>query len=171
MTSEEIVAKITPGEIEGRHPGNEWFPSGNADGVIFRNPKPQLVHMNGMLVEAGSKIVQGKVVRPASTASEKIQKRALQYLAPSTKEERTTSFGMTHKIGLTTHLGGLVDMLAAHCPQLQKEIDAGFTFNHWATHSEIGKGMMIPEIFAFLKVVPVEDGIYVIVYDPEGDIA
>ncbi len=171
MTAEEIAEKMSPGKTDGRYPGNEWFPSGKADGVIFRNEKKAWVHLNGQLVQAGSKVGRdGKIIVPTSEASEKMQKRALQYLSPSSKEERTTAFGMTHKIGLTHHLGGLVDLLAVHNPCLKAEMDAGYTLNHWAASTEIGKGFMIPEIFAFLKVRPVEDGIYVIIYDPENEI-
>ncbi len=172
MTTVELQAKLTPGEPYKSGAGNdEFYPSGQCDGVIYRLPKKTFVHSNGVLVEFGSKKVGDKTVTPSSLALAKIERRALCYLKASTKEERTTAHGFTHKIGLVSHQGGLVDRLAAHSEALTKDRDAGNIHNHWAACTEIGRGMMDETIFPFLKVVPVEDGIFAILYDPDNDLA
>ena len=124
MTTEELQIKMTPGEPYKSGAGNdEFYPSGQCDGVIFRLPKRQFVHANGTLVEVGSRKVGDKTVTPSNLELAKIQRRALCYLKASTKEGRTESFGYVHKIGLVSHQGGLVDKLAAHCSALQKDKD------------------------------------------------
>lgn len=171
MTREEIQLKLTPGEPhKSEYPGNSWYPSGNADGVIFRGSKPRFIHLNGELVKAGSKLVGKKIVTPSDVEGDKIQARALQYLKYASEEDRTTAFGFTHRQGLLNHQGGLIDSLAEHNKCLRDEREKGYILYHWCAHTEVGKNMMLPEVKAFLKVIPVEDGIFVIVYDPDGDL-
>lgn len=174
MTHDELALKLTPGNPhESEYPGNSYYPCGHADGVIFRASKKKYVTLNGQTVIKGSKPKKGSddFEAPADIEGERILHRAICYIQPASEEDRTTPFGFTHQHGLVNHLGGLIDKLATHNDCLKKERDAGYTLLHFAAMTEIGKKMMHPEIFAFLKVVPVEEGIFAIVYDPDGDIA
>jgi hypothetical protein len=172
MTSEELQAKLIPGEkSESATPGNnEWFPSGKCDAVIFREPKSLYVHLDGNIVKKGTKKVGDKFISPSDIERERIERRAIQYISPSSEDERTTGFGMTFRRGLTHHLGGIVDILARRFECLKKDLDAGYKLNHWAACTEIGKALMHPEIQLYLKVIPVEVGIYVVIYDQDDDI-
>ena len=177
MSTEELAIILTPGDPKAFNPtpGNDWYPCGNADGVIYRGSLKRYVTLNGQTVALGTKLVKkdGKeqLVAPHDSEFERNQRRALCYLKFASKEDRTTGFGFEHRIGILAHQGGLVDVLCDHNPALQSERDKGFPLYHWCAHTQIGKNMMRPEILAFIKVLPTADeGVYVLVYDPDGDI-
>ncbi len=170
MTIEELDAKLKPGEPHAAsYEGDSWYPSGGADGIIFRSPKKKLVTKNGQLVEYGA-VLEGKVWRnPADVQGQKIQSRSFCYLKSATEEERTESFGFTHKYGIVSH-PALVDVLANHNKALRDLMDGGFKLNCWMSMTSIGRNAMNPNVLAHLKVIGVEEGIFALLYDPEGSI-
>lgn len=174
MTTEELATILTPGDPKAFHPtpGNDWYPCGNADGVIFRGSIKRYVTLNGQTVAYGTKQnAKKEFVAPHDSEFESNQRKALRYLKFASEKDRTTGFGFTHRVGILAHQGGLIDILADHFQMLRDDREAGFPLHHWCAHTQIGKDMMKPEVLAFLKVVPTGDeGVYVIVYDPDGDI-
>lgn len=175
MTTEELDAKLKPyPPQEGTYPGNDWYPSGKADGVIFRKSKKVYITRNGKTIQKGSTPKPGtedEFIAPADIAGERIIRRAFQYVQYASEADRTLPFGMTLNLGITVHLGGFIDQLAVHFPCLKAERDKGFILDHVMASTKIGKMAMHPEIFAFLKVVPVEEGIFAVIYDPGDDLA
>jgi len=171
MTIKEIEDKLTPGAPHASTiPGRDWYPSGKAEGVIYRTAKPDLVVKNGEMVAKGSTKIGDKWVAPHDQKASAIQAKAFRYIKPSSEKDRRTPFGFVHEIGIMSHLSGIVDRLAFHFPCLQKERDAGYNLTCLTAMDDICKRIMEPQVFAFLKVVPVEEGIFAIVYDPEDSI-
>lgn len=169
MTTQEIAEKMIPGTPKiSTVPGEDWFPSGKCDGVIFRGAVHPIEFRNGLALEHKVKI--NGVMVTSKSQSEVLEKKALRYLAPSTKEERTHC-RIVHSIGICNHLNGLTDLLATHFPFLDAERKRGNILKHWASMTEIGKKLSHPEVFPYLKVVPLEEGIWGIIYDPEDEIA
>lgn len=165
--------KLIPGTpAPSSIPGRDWYPSGKCDGVIFRAAKQELTVKNGEYVPKGGFVKIGDTNVPIYDKTAKdLEAKALRYLKPSSVEDRTTKFGYTHDIGLVSHLAGIVDRLAKHFPILQKDRDAGYNLLCWSAMDDVGKRMLDPDIFAFLKVVKVEEGIFAILYDPNEEIA
>lgn len=171
MTAEEIALKLTPGKPSAASiPGRDWYPSGNADGVIYRTAMPRHIVKNGQLVPEKSVTIGGKSIALHDKVAKDLEAKAFRYIKPSSKEDRTNGLGFTHDIGVINHLGGFVDLLTEHFQCLKAEREKGFSFQHWMAHDRIGKDAMKPEVFAHLKVVPVEEGIFAIIYDPENEI-
>ena len=150
--------KLIPGKPqESTIPGRDWYPSGKCDGVIFRAARPQITIKNGEYVPKGGFVKIGDTNIPIYDKSAKdLEAKAFRYLKPSCEEDRTTSFGYTHDIGIVSHLAGIVDRLAKHFPCLEKDRKAGYNLLCWSAMDDVGKRMLDPDIFAYLKVVPVE---------------